>query len=140
LIRFPIKLTSYDDLLIRFNIVSDTVDTNKDGWIIENITASEVYIPGSVDEAYFDNQQLKTYPNPVVKDFIKLEINDLQSQKTEQIHLIDQYGRRIKRFNYSSYSSPVKQLDISKLLIGTYYLSAVDENGAVIGFSRVIIQ
>ncbi len=140
MIRFPIKLTSYDDLLIRFNIVSDTVDTNKDGWIIENITASEVYIPGSVDEAYFDNQQLKTYPNPVVKDFIKLEINDLQSQKTEQIHLIDQYGRRIKRFNYSSYSSPVKQLDISKLLIGTYYLSAVDENGAVIGFSRVIIQ
>lgn len=140
MIQFPIKLASQDHLLIRFNFVSDSIDTNKDGWIIENIKTSIVKITGNVNNESLSSSQLKTYPNPVSKGYVTVELTDLQSKKAKQIYLVDYHGKLIKRFNFSSSSSSIKQLDVSGIPSGTYYLSAVGDKGVLSGYSRIIIQ
>ncbi len=53
-----------DTMILRFNFVSDSIQTNKEGWLIDDIRLFSVDLGGGIE-----NQQWKTdiniYPNPV---------------------------------------------------------------------------
>lgn len=46
----PVKYISTDSLIIRFNFISDGNQTNKDGWIIDNIVVGDVDMGSSIQE------------------------------------------------------------------------------------------
>jgi hypothetical protein len=53
-----------DTLILRFHFKSDNTQTNKAGWIIDNINISNIII-GGVDDIFPDNAYISISPNPV---------------------------------------------------------------------------
>jgi hypothetical protein len=53
-----------DTLILRFHFKSDNNQTNKAGWIIDNVNISNIII-GGVDDIYRDNASISISPNPV---------------------------------------------------------------------------
>lgn len=47
----PIKTNWYHFVAIRFRFISDSIQTQKDGWIIDNFKVWDICLPGSVREA-----------------------------------------------------------------------------------------
>jgi len=59
---YPLKVEVPDTLLLRFNFVSDSTDTSKDGWMIDNISSFRA-IFGGMDE-YSPTSSIQVFPNP----------------------------------------------------------------------------
>ena len=54
-----------DSILVRFNFVSDEIDTGKEGWIIDNIFLEvSDYCNVGIDDSFINNEIL-LFPNPV---------------------------------------------------------------------------
>lgn len=58
---FPIK-TIPDTIRLRFNFISDSIQTNKAGWMIDDIHISWAWF-NSINE-HFNDDQVKIFPNP----------------------------------------------------------------------------
>ena len=61
---YPVKASSWPagDFQIRFKFISDNVETNKEGWMIDNLTISEVINSVGVTEE--NKIKVLLYPNP----------------------------------------------------------------------------
>lgn len=70
---FPVKQTSMATLnweltykvMFRFVFKSDNIQTNKAGWIIDDLTIKIYDVGGSVHENGFANFDVQVYPNPI---------------------------------------------------------------------------
>ena len=60
----PIKFYPPDTLMMRFHFISDSIQTNKAGWMIDNILISYAMLPGAVNEINYGVIPLEIYPNP----------------------------------------------------------------------------
>lgn len=112
----PVAKEIYSDtMIVRFNFISDSIQTNKDGWIIDNINVGFVDLGSSIQEI---NNQLKVelYPNLTNQYFnYKMEDND----KLESLFITDVKGQII----YSE-KNPNKEnrIDVSKYPSGIYFV------------------
>jgi hypothetical protein len=59
---YPSHITA-DTFLIRFTFASDNVQTNKDGWMIDNFSVEDYIHEGGISSKYKENL-LHLYPNP----------------------------------------------------------------------------
>lgn len=69
-----IKRDLTDNFAIRFTFVSDSIDTGKDGWMIDNMDIHYFEIPGSTNNKYQDLLKVDVYPNPA-KDLTTISID-----------------------------------------------------------------
>lgn len=75
-------LSMNDSILIRFTFTSDSINNNKEGWMIDNVLAHTTIIHTVVSEVKPD-KYMNVYPNPS-SDLIYIEI-----QKLKEFHIIE---------------------------------------------------
>ncbi len=110
-------LSNADSLVVKFTSISDSIDTNQEGWMIDNLYESITFIH-TLTEAP-QKKYLEVYPNPSSGQVF------IQTQKRSDYHIIEQMelsdssGKILKHYN----TVPTKfNIDISDLPKGIYYL------------------
>ena len=107
-----------DTAYLRFTFISDTIDENREGWMVDNLLA-HITLIHTVKEDDPDTY-MKVYPTPS-KGRINIEVKKRADYHIiEHMELISVDGRVIRRYG----SSPIKfWIDISDLPDGLYYLN-----------------
>lgn len=111
----PVKQSVSDSLIIRFNFISDNNQTNKDGWIIDNIVVGYIDLGGSVEE--LDNRiNIKLYPN-ITSDYFnyKVESNEI----LESMIITNTIGQTLYTIKNPKQEN---KIDISKYPSGNYFV------------------
>ncbi len=115
-----IKKTFYeqnDSIYFRFTLKSDGIQTNKEGWMIDNFMASFTIFHPVKEISQTD--PVVVYPN-VTSGIVNVEMKKLKdTDMIDDIELIDESGRVVERFG-KNYTKVV--LDISNHKPGLYYL------------------
>jgi hypothetical protein len=90
------QMGNLDTLQFRFTIYTDSVETNQDGWMIDNMMSHLTYFH-TLKEVERENY-LTVYPNPANKTVaIELE-KQTQFHIIEQMELIDENGKLIEKW------------------------------------------
>ena len=110
----PVRKSIYDSLIIRFNFISDSIQTNKDGWIIDNIEIGDVYLGSSVEEFGAD-VQISIYPN-LTTDYFNYEIDGAE---LEQISITNIQGQTVME---KTTTKSKGRIDVSNLPSGNYFV------------------
>lgn len=108
-----------DTLYYRFTFISDSIQTNKDGWILDNIRP--IIHWESIEEGESHNL-INIYPNPT-KESIFIKFNK-QGQLDYSITIYDISGRQIT-FN-PKLNKTINSIDIHMLNPGTYLYEIYD--------------
>ncbi|MCK4661596.1 MAG: T9SS type A sorting domain-containing protein [Bacteroidales bacterium] len=84
-----------DSIIIRFNFLSDSIDTSKEGWMIDNIDfLLEDVCKNGVNEKKGNDLSYKVFPNPV-KDISYLNLSNLNKQDL-YVEIYNLFGKKIK--------------------------------------------
>ena len=106
-----------DTILYRFTFISDSIQTNKDGIMFDNLHFEDW--SESIREIQNDNL-ISIYPNPA-KDKLFIDIKKRSESKIFQI--IDYQGKIL----YERNNLTENDIDISQLVNGIYILKYLDE-------------
>ena len=128
----PNRGGSTDTIRIRFNFISDTIENNRDGWMIDDIYLFNVDVGTSTTD---QNQiQFKLFPNPASnrimveteKDYqdLKMEIRSITAK--ESLHISNGSGNRIEAVDFD--------LDTGVYLVTVY------GDGEFLGTVRCVMQ
>ena len=93
---YPVKaITMSDTMLVRFNFISDSIETNKEGWLIDNIRLFSVDFGSSIDE--YSSSNFNLYPNPIDKT----STIDFKSVNNKiELEVFNNVGQRIYHKNH----------------------------------------
>jgi len=106
-----------DTLYFRFSLKSDGIQTNKEGWMIDNFMYSTTILHPVKETSELG--PVVVYPN-ITTGIVNVEMKKLKdSDMIDDIELIDESGRVVERFG-KNYTKVV--LDISNHKPGLYYL------------------
>ncbi|HOS17230.1 MAG TPA: T9SS type A sorting domain-containing protein [Bacteroidales bacterium] len=113
----------YENPILRFRFVSDDQQTNKEGWMIDDLIF-RAYAPiGDVKE--FNDNDLQIFPNPVV-DYITIRSKS-QTLDGFLFTLYDMYGKIIKQMQVER-----EWIDLSDVHQGVYICKLQKENRIMI--------
>ena len=121
---------NYNNSIIRFRFISDNVNTNKEGWMIDDIVFRGYDISGGINEMKKD--QIKAFPNPTNG---KVFFNVSEKYRSNlKIEIIDIHGRTV-----IIKSSTNGQIDITNNESGiyvykVYYKKELISSGKLIKF------
>lgn len=107
-----------DTIRFKFTFQSDSVDNDREGWMIDNLVARLTMLH-TVSNDIKIQKYVTTYPNPA-SDIIHIETQKLQEYHIiEQMTLINSIGQVVEKWN----NIPTKfYIDVSKYPNGNYYL------------------
>lgn len=123
-----------DSLMIKFTFISEAIETNKEGWIIDDIlTASaEWQLCSDIKETV--NNNFRIFPNPFSQQMTVESVEDL---KGSDIIIYNSTGILVKEIHNASGHSVTVQRD--NLSSGIYYL-VISKNGKMIGTNKILIE
>lgn len=108
----------YDSVMLRYTLVSDTIDSARDGWMIDNISIHRT-ITHTATKTLKENDEIRVFPT------VSSGIVHIEAPKIQQFHIVEQIlvsdinGRVLKQFE----RCPVKFfIDIGDLPAGQYYI------------------
>lgn len=102
-----------DTLLVRFVFESDSLESNRSGWMIRGIAiGSSDQIMGSVSDPT-TNSQLRSFPNPTT-GMVDLQLNVIP----ETVQVLDMAGKVVESHQN------VKRVNMSEFPPGTYFIRA----------------
>lgn len=128
----PVKWVIPDTLIMRFNFISDDVQTNKDGWMIDNILISWADLGSSVKDN--DLNKLSISPNPLY-DLATISFDNPLHEKMS-LQLLNSFGEVVR-----CYSVTDNQVLIEKGNLGCgLYMIRLLNNQRLLGASKLIIQ
>ena len=124
-----------DTVLLRFNFISDDHNTDKEGWMIDDINIYSIIVGGggSVEE-YNRDIIIKVYPNPA-SEHISIELD--QEYQGVYIETLDLQGKRLGSNQY--YNVKHIQLPYYNRLEGYYFLK-ITLNGEISITKKVILN
>lgn len=107
--------TISDSLIVRFNFISDSLQTNKDGWIIDNIVMGDIYMGNSINELS-NNLEVTLFPN-LTDDYFNYQVKNNEPLETIVI-------TNIKGGIVLSINNPLSEnkIAISNLAPGNYFV------------------
>ncbi len=107
-----------DSVIFRFTLRSDSVDSVKEGWMIDNLMAQRTYVH-TASKTVKDNDRIRVFPN------VTTGIVHIEAPKVQQFHIIERLqvinaeGRVVQEYT----NIPVKfYIDLSGQTNGNYYL------------------
>lgn len=120
--------TVNDTINFRFTFASDSIQDNKDGWMI-----GEVYFGGAFEgiEEINNNNLISIFPNPV-SDMLNIQYNGFNLSNAIQIY--DITGKTVFKADNLKENS----IDIQNLQNGIYFLKY--SNGNEYSFKKFIVQ
>jgi hypothetical protein len=126
-ITWPVKQDRYtgDTAIIRFNFISDDIDNNREGWLIDDISFFWVDMGSTIDSYRIDDEQL-IFPNPAS------EIVTLSENEIIKADFIDEKGQIV----YSV--SDQKEVNISGLKDGMYIVRMETKQSVL--FKKLLIR
>lgn len=106
-----------DSIKVRFTFVSDSINNNKEGWLIDNMHAHVTMTHPVKENA--SNEYFNVYPNPT-KGIINIELQRMNEfHIIENMQLINSSGKLLQEWN----NIPTRfWIDVSKYANGMYYL------------------
>lgn len=104
--------------MLRFRFVSDNNNTNKEGWMIDDIVFRGYDISGAIEEK--SEEYLKVYPIPA-KDVINFQIPN-EDYFNFNLILYNMSGAYLRKYNLSN-----RQIDISDLHSGSYIYEIISD-------------
>jgi hypothetical protein len=116
LIRF-IPMFTKSQTRIRFTFVSDSVPSQKEGWIIDNIKLSDVSLPGGLNLLNKPAHGVCVYPNPFTN---VIEITSVEGNLDGTLSILTMEGKMLKTFSLMEEKSV--NVDVSDLSEGIYTL------------------
>ena len=120
----PVKQTPSDSLIIRFNFISDSIQTNKDGWMIDNFIVGDIYQGSSVDELH-NNLKVNIYPN-ITSDFFRYKTEE---GSIDNLVITNLLGESVLIKNNLK---ELGQVNISNLPSGNYFVRFNSKDGFII--------
>lgn len=131
----PVKSNSWfpsDTMIVRFNFFSDSINTNKEGWMIDDIRLYAVDLGGSTRE--LGNSTFKLYPNPIQKT-ATIEFEAYYNNIDLEVYNIQ--GQLLMQQSYSNSQSI--NFDSRELLQGIYFLN-ITADDKVLGQKKFIVN
>lgn len=109
--------TWIDTIRVRYTFISDSINNNKEGWMIDNMNAHVTMlhpVKENVSTEYFN-----VYPNPA-KNIVNVELQRLNEYHIiENMQLVNSEGKLMQEWN----KIPTRYwIDVSKYANGMYYL------------------
>jgi hypothetical protein len=118
------KSPEHDTLTIRFTFKSDSIQANREGWMIDNLCLKIDACGGGINQNESSILQSIVYPNPV-KDYSFLEIQNNEFYPFD-IGIYDLTGRIVKEIkNFRDKHYLIKE---SEFLSGIYNYRLIKEN------------
>lgn len=114
-------IETVDSVLFKFTFVSDGINTNKEGWIIDDITYGTIALVGinNIEK----NNNFNIYPNPVTNEFTITAI------ETGKIYLQLKIVNILGEIVYQSLIEDQKsEINISDLPKGVYFVKMISAN------------
>ncbi len=106
-----------DTVRVRFSLVSDSINTNSEGWMLDNMLAHPTFIHTIAEKE--QEKYLNVYPNPS-GTIVHIEAKKLKEfHIIEKMELYDLNGRIVEEWK----NIPTKfWIDVSRYANGLYYL------------------
>lgn len=129
----PIKQYSeiIDTLIFRFNFISDSIETNHEGMMIDDIRVIAPIL-GNIDEV--EDDYFTAFPNPV-DDILTLELDE-QVNEDFQLKIIDCLGRELINDEIINEKKEINTEDWKK---GVYFVSLYN-NAQLLTTQKIIKQ
>lgn len=115
-----------DSLLIRFTFKSDSINNNREGWMIDQIVFELHQDPGGIEDFSYENSIL-LFPNPA-EDEITFICKDSRF-KPESICVYDALGRAIAQYHQKKSEW---KINVSHFPPGIYFAILRDHRGKII--------
>lgn len=120
-----------DTMIIRFNFISDDIENNREGWMIDNIKLYSVDLGDGIDEP--KPLEFNLSPNPMNET----SMIELTNYREVELSILDIQGRVVRQQTYFNNQSIVINKD--ELNSGIYFVK-LKESGNLIGFRKMIIK
>lgn len=121
-----------NDVVLRFNFISDSIDNQREGWMIDDIFTFWVDIIGSTSEK--ESIEFHMFPNPAEEELTILTDKDYRNL---QVEISDMTGKEVGTRVYHS-GSEIKISDIE--LNSGFYLISVYGDKQYLGTARLVIR
>ncbi len=112
---WPVKQQLLDTFTLRFNFISDSIQTNKDGWIIDNIIVGYADLGSSISELP-NNLEVKLFPN-LTNDYFSYQVKN--NEPLDAIVITNIKGATVYSIN-----NPLSEdkIAIANLAAGNYFV------------------
>jgi hypothetical protein len=102
----------YNSLIVRFTFMSDSIDTGKEGWMIDNLNiAMRISCGEGINENNSKNAIYSVFPNPVtdeselrlpenLKGKSEIDVFDLTGKRIRTYRIVNQQKITIRKFDY----------------------------------------
>lgn len=133
--QIGIKSEFHDSLTIRFSIKTDSVETNQEGWLIDNIYFELYHCTGGIEGFNSKTNSTIVFPNPV------LEKSDIcfsnKFNKLTIINIFNNSGVKVKSIKTISDKIEILNKEFEK---GVYIYQIIQNNELLINGKFVIIK
>ncbi|MFM2224786.1 MAG: hypothetical protein RJA07_988 [Bacteroidota bacterium] len=131
---FPVRVkkSNYDSIAIRFHFISDSIQTNKAGWIIKDFMITHVDLGSGINELnaiHFVN----IFPNPTTSTFTISK----NTNEALQFHLYNLIGQQVLNKNLKEAETSIER---NNLAAGTYLFSITNALGRIIENGKLIFN
>ena len=123
-----------DSLTLRFHFISDSTQTNKAGWMIDDIRFSSADYGGAVDELKY-NSVLNVYPNPFSQNAVITLRNE--DSRQHELRIFDRFGRAVKYLENLHGNEII--LAREDLPAGIYFFKVMSETESI-GFGKFVVE
>ncbi len=133
-IKFDTIIYPPDSLMIRFTFISDSMETNREGWMIDDIvTVSASWQSCSAINEITADINISVFPNPFS---LQTTIRTEYHLKNSTLTIYNSFGQKVRQMEYiSGQSVTILRKD---LLSGLYYL-LLSEKGKILATKKIII-
>ncbi|HTM66797.1 MAG TPA: T9SS type A sorting domain-containing protein [Flavipsychrobacter sp.] len=112
---FPQQIGFQQPVLLKFTFISDSVQTNKDGLMFDDIELQDWTV--NIDNIRKQSVPLTVYPNPATSAIFLKEQTDFAYHK-KQLTIRDVFGRTVRNEDY--FNNEVIRVDVASLPPGLY--------------------
>jgi hypothetical protein len=120
-----------DTMIVRFNFISDNIENNKEGWMIDNIKLYSVDLGGGIND--MKPLDFRILPNPMAE----IAIIELNNYSEIELSILNIQGQLVSQANY--YNSQSIIINRHEFSAGIYFVKIkTDENS--IGIRKLIVR
>ena len=126
----PSQIT-FDSVIVRFTFKSDNIQTNKEGWMIDDISYGTMVCQLGINEGSYLENSISIFPNPSSSTLF------IESQKLNigTLQIIDAMGKGIKNVKINNQKT---RIDINNFPRGIYFVRIETTEGVFT--KKIIIQ
>ena len=107
-----------EEVHVRFTMSSDSIDTQQEGWLIDNLNVPTLVIGSTSNRISF--KKMSVYPNPGI-DEIELNLTEVINEDVD-IYIYDNLGKLVYSKKTPMFGEISHKVNVSNLQQGTYYV------------------